>query len=322
MLLYNHATKEYSESTFHYPWLDVSSYIVPGGKGGSVPVLFIKRKGAKMTLLYSHDKKFDLGSIYFFLVDFATQLFVNVIAYELPGCGCSTMRHNENGLYESIRTAYSFAVDRLAIPSGNIILYGHGFGSAPTIDLALTLSELNGVILESPFASPDFDYKKRKIMRSARGILKNYKKIKGVKASILYIHGKKDALWPVENTYWLLEHTKHPYNSLIMDNAGYMDIRNTHRECYFKRLRMFIDFSRDMDLDRKALSGNPATCDIQEKCKISNALPSSEGCDDEKRKDTSVTLFSPEDFSNLSTVESDKTKTEEVPEKWEVLKGM
>jgi len=59
-------------------------------EGNRVPAFFIKKRNARVTLLFSHGNAEDLGMLYHRMKDLARALKVNVMAYEYSGYGLST----------------------------------------------------------------------------------------------------------------------------------------------------------------------------------------------------------------------------------------
>lgn len=153
-----------------------------------VPAFFVRRRGAKHTILFSHGNAEDLGMMYKRMKDLALVLCVNVMAYDYTGYGLSCvevaedekdmnefvevdkngkMSHrelnrslnvpSENMIYRNIEAAYVYLTQTRGIPSRNIILYGRSLGSGPSCYLAaktaLMGESVGGLILHSPFLS-------------------------------------------------------------------------------------------------------------------------------------------------------------------------
>jgi pimeloyl-ACP methyl ester carboxylesterase len=162
------------------------------GKGSGikykVPAFFVRRRGAKHTILFSHGNAEDLGMMYKRMKDLALVLCVNVMAYDYTGYGLSCVEGDderelnefvevdkngkkmsnrdlnrslnvpsENMIYRNIEAAYVYLTQTRGIPSRNIILYGRSLGSGPSCYLAaktaLMGESVGGLILHSPFLS-------------------------------------------------------------------------------------------------------------------------------------------------------------------------
>jgi len=125
--------------------------------GNQIPAFFIKRRGARLTLLFSHGNAEDLGMMYNRMKEMARVLCVNIMAYDYTGYGKSTGKPCEKKCYENIEVIYRYLVDIRNIPPEQIVLYGRSLGSGPACYLAAkTANEgrsIAGVILHSPFLS-------------------------------------------------------------------------------------------------------------------------------------------------------------------------
>jgi pimeloyl-ACP methyl ester carboxylesterase len=156
-----------------------------------IPAFFVRRRGAKHTLLFSHGNAEDLGMMYKRMKDLALVLCVNVMAYDYTGYGLSVCEEklqedadcrefvvdgnnsvgggsrtganvernvpSENMIYRNIEAAYAYLTQTRNIPPRNIILYGRSLGSGPSCYLAaktaLMGESVGGLILHSPFLS-------------------------------------------------------------------------------------------------------------------------------------------------------------------------
>ena len=166
--------------------------LAKGFRGGikyKIPAFFVRRRGAKHTILFSHGNAEDLGMMYKRMKDLALVLCVNVMAYDYTGYGLSSVEElddrddnefvdvhentnrtkrnknlnnslnvpSENMIYRNIEAAYVYLTQTRGIPPRNIILYGRSLGSGPSCYLAaktaLMDESVGGLILHSPFLS-------------------------------------------------------------------------------------------------------------------------------------------------------------------------
>lgn len=155
-----------------------------------IPAFFVRRRGARHTILFSHGNAEDLGMMYKRMKDLALVLCVNVMAYDYTGYGLSVCEEkvedancgeflidgnntittaaktaanvernvpSENMVYRNIEAAYTYLTQTRNIPPRNIILYGRSLGSGPSCYLAaktaLMGESVGGLILHSPFLS-------------------------------------------------------------------------------------------------------------------------------------------------------------------------
>ena len=165
--------------------------VSPNGKKSvqyKVPAFFVRRRGAKHTILFSHGNAEDLGMMYSRMKDLALKLCVNVMAYDYTGYGLSYVDEederscndfvevdkstnknsgkylnrrlnvpSENMIYRNIEAAYLYLTETQGILPRNIVLYGRSLGSGPSCYLAaktaLIGESVGGLILHSPFLS-------------------------------------------------------------------------------------------------------------------------------------------------------------------------
>ena len=125
-----------------------------------IPAFFLRRKGAKVTILFSHGNAEDLGMMYRRMKEMAMLLCANVLAYDYTGYGLSKPRNHpptEAMCYRNIEAAYNHLTQTMKIPPNEIILYGRSLGSGPSCYLAKKTADdgasVAGLILHSPFLS-------------------------------------------------------------------------------------------------------------------------------------------------------------------------
>ena len=125
-----------------------------------IPAFFLRRKGAKITILFSHGNAEDLGMMYRRMKEMAMSLCANVLAYDYTGYGLSTPHNvapSEKMCYRNIEAAYHHLTEVMKIPPSEIVLYGRSLGSGPSCYLAKKTAEkgnsVAGLILHSPFLS-------------------------------------------------------------------------------------------------------------------------------------------------------------------------
>jgi pimeloyl-ACP methyl ester carboxylesterase len=125
-----------------------------------IPAFFLRRKGAKATILFSHGNAEDLGMMYRRMKEMAMLLCANVLAYDYTGYGLSTPSNippSEEMCYRNIEAAYNHLTKTMRIPPSEIILYGRSLGSGPSCYLAKKTADdgesVAGLILHSPFLS-------------------------------------------------------------------------------------------------------------------------------------------------------------------------
>jgi len=213
-----------------------------------IPAFFIKRRGAKITFLYSHGNAEDLGMMYNRMKDMARVLGVNILAYDYTGYGLSigpTSKPSESMCYKNIVAAYKYLRYDQNIPSSHIVLYGRSLGSGPSCYLAKKTAEqgesVAGLILHSPFLSIyriviDCGF------NLVGDMFKNCNYVKKVICPVFVIHGTRDEVIPFWHGEALLElfpkscRTK-PF---WVEGLGHNNIEIYVKKQYISRLLTFI----------------------------------------------------------------------------------
>jgi len=218
-----------------------------------IPAFFLRRKGAKVTILFSHGNAEDLGMMYRRMKEMAMLLCANVMAYDYTGYGLSTPSScppSEEMCYRNIEAAYSHLVNNMKIPPSQIILYGRSLGSGPSCYLAKkTADEGNsvaGLILHSPFLSIYrivFDSK----VNILGDMFINKAYAPDVRCPVLIIHGTKDCVVPFWHGDELLrsfppECRAQPF---WVPGVGHNNIEIKRKEDYILRIIRFIELYID-----------------------------------------------------------------------------
>ncbi|KAI6221607.1 Peptidase-S9 domain-containing protein [Aphelenchoides besseyi] len=186
------------------------------------------------------------------LQDTAAFLNCNIVAYDYSGYGISSGRHNERNLYADIEAVYQHIRTERNIPDESIILWGSSIGTAATVDLAVKLESIAGVILFAPPTSIVralcwkrfcFCCRKRQPCRSPdwkcrMDKFNTIKKIRHVQSPLLIIHGKDDDIIPIEHGEALHIASKTKVLPLWIDGVGHNNIENSSQ--LWKRVRYFI----------------------------------------------------------------------------------
>lgn len=118
----------------------------------------IERKGAHVTILFSHGNAEDLNTSFLWMKRLSRDLKVNVVSYDYPGYGEVKGAPSEEKCYAAIDAVFGYLVEEKGISPHQICLYGRSLGSGPSCYLAekTSLKEnrpVGGLILHSPFSS-------------------------------------------------------------------------------------------------------------------------------------------------------------------------
>ena len=142
----------------------------------------------------------------------------------------------------------------LNIPSHRIFLFGKSLGSIPTVWLSSRdfIDRLSGIILVSPLASGarviiQGNRMPRQWMRQLDKVFgPNINYIGHIRQPVYIIHGTKDDIIPIRNSYELWDRLKPQaqYPPLWLD-AGHNDIEVLHRGLFISCVHLVVDFHVD-----------------------------------------------------------------------------
>jgi fermentation-respiration switch protein FrsA (DUF1100 family) len=219
---------------------DKDSFLMLAAPNGEkVSAKFFADPNAEYTILFSHGNAEDIfGATPFF--ERLRDAGFNVFVYDYRGYGASAGAPSERNAYEDAAAAYEYLTNELKIAPAKIIVHGRSLGAAVSIDLAAR-KKCAGLIVESGFVSafrvlthyPVFPFDK----------FQNLKKIKDVKAPVLFIHGRNDEVIPFWHGETLLAAANEPKSSLWLDEAGHNNVFLRYKELYLQAIR---DFARDL----------------------------------------------------------------------------
>ncbi len=229
--------------------LNSSSASAPPSSNLRIPAFFLLRRGAKLTILYSHGNAEDLGMMYRRMKELARVLCVNVLAYDYSGYGLSQpkgMKPTEQLCYRNIEAAYGYLVNVMKIPPHNIVLYGRSLGSGPSCHLArktaLEGKSVAGLILHSPFLSI---YRIVVDVKSSMvgDMFRSYTTAKDIKCPVFVIHGKEDAVVPFWHGDELLRSFPPQYRAqpFWVPNMGHNNIEVKWKKEYIERVTEFLN---------------------------------------------------------------------------------
>jgi len=226
-----------------------------------ITLLHFKYPGVQTTLLWSHANAMDIGEMYFFLLQLALNLRVNIAAYDYSGYGASTGRPSEAGIYSDIQAVYEHLVDSGVNAASDLVLYGQSVGSAATLWLGSRV-QVRGIVLHTPLTSG-----LRVLVPAADGCCSiagccspvcvyalcdpfpNMRRIKRVECPVLIIHGTSDTTIDCSHAMSLYhkcpaECQRDPY---IIRGATHDNIVEFDPERYFEKMRAFLSSLEDRD---------------------------------------------------------------------------
>mmetsp|Transcript_4135 Transcript_4135/g.12428 ORF Transcript_4135/g.12428 Transcript_4135/m.12428 type:complete len:659 (-) Transcript_4135:1916-3892(-) len=201
-------------------------------------MLQCRQRPPKYTLLLSHGNMEDLGIAASDASAYCDELGCDIFIYEYTGFGISQGRPSELDCYADIVAAYDYLFHEAQIPSEKIVLFGRSMGSGPSVFLARH-RKVGGMILVAPFLScarvvqnfkvtPPFD------------IFSNIDRIGKVDCEILFIHGRKDQVVPVEHSTELARKAPNVAIPLWIEKAGHNNVEKDFQTVVVPRLKSFL----------------------------------------------------------------------------------
>ncbi len=126
----------------------------------------------------------------------------------------------------------------------HVVVMGRSLGSAPAIELAATMRDLAGLILESGYADPYWLAQRRgfavpTLSEDELAVFSNCQKMKRVRAPLLVLHGREDELIYPDEAAMNFEAAGSTQKRLVLlDGAGHNDI-GMHPQ-YYPTLERFL----------------------------------------------------------------------------------
>ncbi|MEK7989500.1 MAG: alpha/beta fold hydrolase [Thiotrichaceae bacterium] len=175
------------------------------------------------------------------------QLGFSIFTCDYRGYGKSKGHYpRERQFYEDARLAWNYLTETQGIAPKDIIIYGESLGGAVSIDLASQLPEVGGVIIQSSFTSMADTIGQLGLMRYVPVNLMltekfhSLKKVKNIKAPILFLHGTGDDLVPFQMSERLYKAAKKPKQLFLIPEAGHTYLYRPGRNSYLKAIQRFI----------------------------------------------------------------------------------
>jgi pimeloyl-ACP methyl ester carboxylesterase len=174
------------------PLKNLSVYVIKTATNTCIPIFCFRVRGAKLTLIYSHGNATDIGLMFSMYAYMASELGINVVAYDYTGYGSSmadNIRPTEKQTYKDIEAVYDWCIETklVSYPVSEIVLYGQSVGSGPSCYLAST-KPVAGLVLHSGILSGI------RVLTKSRAlwcfdIFPNIKRIQQIHCPVFVIHG-------------------------------------------------------------------------------------------------------------------------------------
>lgn len=210
--------------------------------GVKLQAFFIPRPDSDRVVLFLHG---NAGNASHRLEDAAhlATLGTNVLLLSYRGYGKSEGSPSEQGVYTDGRSALTYLQLELGFTLDRTVVLGRSIGSAVAIEIAQGLSSA-GLVLVSPFSSGrDF--------ARAQGLswiawltgepFNSIEKISRVTAPVLFIHGERDGIVPIDLGRKLFEQCLSPKTWEPIPDAGHNDLIQRAGAKYWAGIQEFMD---------------------------------------------------------------------------------
>ena len=210
--------------------------------GVRLHAFFLPAPGADRAILFLHG---NAGNASHRLPNAAqlAALGAHVLLPDYRGYGLSEGSPSEAGAYADARAALAHLREARGLPESRIVVFGRSLGGAVAVDLARDRS-LAGVILESTFSSAS-DLANRlfapPIGLLLRGRWSSDRKIAQLRAPLLFIHGARDGIVPIELGRRLFAAAPAPKDFHVLERAGHNDTVELGGRAYFARIAAFLE---------------------------------------------------------------------------------
>lgn len=169
------------------------------------------------------------------------RLGLNVFAPEYPGFGGVEGRPSEPAVEREAGAAYEYLRNDLHVPPERIVIYGWSLGSAIAVDLASHVGEA-AVILEGAFSSAtaigQWRYPWLPVRLLIRNPFESIRKIREVRAPILFLHSPDDRIVPIADGRRLFDAAPDP-KQFVEVSGGHIYASETDPR-FFRAVRTFL----------------------------------------------------------------------------------
>lgn len=194
--------------------------------GLQVQAWFRKARPGWPTIVYFHGNGGHLGyrAHYYQLL---TESGFGLLALSYRGYGASEGSPSEQGLYLDARAAMDYAAHTLALPPGQIILYGESIGTGVAVQMA-TEYAFAALVLQSPFTSLRargaalYPWLPVSLLLNDR--FDSLSKVSRIHVPVLLLHGAQDTIVPVADGKALFAALPEPKEAVYFPHQGHNDL--------------------------------------------------------------------------------------------------
>ena len=169
---------------------------------------------------------------------------ISVFIFDYRGYGRSQGRISEKGFYLDSEAAYEVAREWAEKHRAKLVVFGRSLGGIAATHLAST-KHCDGLILESTFTNMGAMARAHYPLPFAETLLKHRLDAVGqivqVRVPILFFHGDKDSIVPIELGRKLFEAAPNPKEFVVIPGAGHNDTYFVGGQDYFKKIDSFFN---------------------------------------------------------------------------------
>jgi fermentation-respiration switch protein FrsA (DUF1100 family) len=168
---------------------------------------------------------------------------ISVFIFDYRGYGRSQSRISEKGFYLDSEAAYEVARAWAEKHRAKLVVFGRSLGGIAATHLAAT-KPCDGLILESTFTNMGAMARAHYPLPFVEALLKDRLNAVGqivqVRVPILFFHGDKDRIVPIELGRKLFEAAPIPKELVVIPGAGHNDTYSVGGSDYFKKIESFL----------------------------------------------------------------------------------
>jgi uncharacterized protein len=225
---------------------------IPVNAAGYLHAWWIPAVASGKVILVFHGNGYVLEDMLDDEVARLREIGTSLMLIDYRGYGSSTpISPNETTVNKDAEASMDYLLRGRMIPVGNVFVLGRSIGSGPATYLALHNPGLGGLILESPFSSIDdaavgfwyfHIYPVNLILRTH---FDNLTKIRSVKAPLLIVSGKADALTPTWMAEKIFAQANQPKQLYVIPGAGHNDLLTSGGSALEQVLQKFVGTTSD-----------------------------------------------------------------------------
>ncbi|NES74839.1 MULTISPECIES: alpha/beta hydrolase [unclassified Okeania] len=218
----------------------ISGWWIPQTNSNSRVILFLHGAKGNMAARKNSYNLERVAKLY--------QLGFSVFMIDYRGYGNSKGRFpTEATVYEDALVAWNYLTQEKNFSPEEIFIYGYSLGGAVAANLCLQQPQAAGLIAEGCFTSiKDMAKYRRRIQIFPLNLLVTQKfdfidKVKLLEMPVLFIHGTKDEIVPVDMSQRLFAAAAEPKKLLLIPNAAHDNLAQVDSDSYIATLHEFFE---------------------------------------------------------------------------------